>query len=53
MEFVDRLRREQSVLVVPGAHAGLDDHLRISFGPPAAYLQAGLDRLGAFIETLV
>ncbi len=52
VEFVDRLRRQQSVLVVPGAHAGLDHHLRISFGPPADYLQAGLDRIHAFIETL-
>jgi len=52
VEFVDRLRRQQSVLVVPGAHAGLDHHLRISFGPPADYLQAGLDRIHEFIETL-
>ena len=50
--FVDRLRREQSVLVVPGAHAGIDYHLRISFGPPADYLQAGLDRISVFMETL-
>ncbi len=52
VDFVERLRQEQSVLLVPGAHAGLDHHLRISFGPPAAYLQGGLDRTSAFIETL-
>ncbi len=52
VDFADRLRREHSVLVVPGAHAGLDHHLRISFGPPAEYLQAGLDRISAFLETL-
>ena len=51
-EFVERLRREKDVLVVPGAHAGLDHHLRISFGPPPDYLQAGLDRIHDFIETL-
>ena len=51
-ELVDRLRREQDVLIVPGAHAGMEHHLRISFGPPAAYLQAGLDRISAFMETL-
>ncbi len=50
--FVERLRREQGVLVVPGAHAGLDHHLRISFGPPPEYLQAGLGRIHDFIETL-
>ena len=51
-ELVDRLRREQDVLIVPGAHAGLEHHLRISFGPPADYLRAGLDRISAFMETV-
>ena len=52
VDFVERLRREKSVLVVPGAHAGLDHHLRISFGPPPEYLQAGLGRIHDFIEAL-
>ena len=52
VELVDRLRREQDVLLVPGAHAGLDHHLRISFGPPADYLRTGLDRVSAFLETV-
>ena len=52
VDFVERLRREKSVLVVPGAHAGLDHHLRISFGPPPEYLQAGLGRIHDFMETL-
>ncbi len=50
--FVERLQREQSVLVVPGTHTGIDHHLRISFGPPPEYLQAGLGRIHDFIETL-
>jgi aspartate/methionine/tyrosine aminotransferase len=49
-EAVDRLLREQSVLVVPGDHFGLDHHLRISFGLPHDYLRAGLDRVGRLVE---
>ncbi len=52
LELVDRLIREKSVLIVPGAHFGVDRHVRISFGPPTDYLQAGLDRMGELIETL-
>jgi aspartate/methionine/tyrosine aminotransferase len=44
-ELMDRLRREKSVLVVPGDHFGLDHFLRISFGLPHDYLTAGLDRI--------
>ncbi len=45
-ELVDRLRREKSVLVVPGDHFGLDGYLRISFGLPVDYLTTALGRLG-------
>ena len=51
-EFVERLRREKSVLIVPGDHFGLDHHLRISFGLPPDYLRAGLDRIHQLIVEL-
>ncbi|MFQ5570656.1 MAG: aminotransferase class I/II-fold pyridoxal phosphate-dependent enzyme [Rhodothermales bacterium] len=51
-ELVDRLRHEHSVLIVPGDHVGLDHHVRISFGPPADYLQAGLARIHALMTVL-
>lgn len=51
-EFVDRLRQEKGVLIVPGDHFGLDHHLRISFGLPPAYLRAGLDRIHELIVAL-
>jgi aspartate/methionine/tyrosine aminotransferase len=51
-DLVDRLRREQSVLIVPGDHFGLDHHLRISFGLPHDYLRAGLDRIGQLVAQL-
>jgi aspartate/methionine/tyrosine aminotransferase len=51
-EFVDRLMREKSVLIVPGDHFGLDRHLRISYGLPPDYLRAGLDRIHELIVEL-
>jgi aspartate/methionine/tyrosine aminotransferase len=44
-QFAERLRREKSVLIVPGDHFGLDRHMRIAFGLPEEYLVAGLDRI--------
>lgn len=51
-EFVDRLLREKSVLIVPGDHFGLDNHLRISFGLPHAYLRSALDRIHQLVLEL-
>jgi aspartate/methionine/tyrosine aminotransferase len=44
-EFVDRLRREKSVLIVPGDHFGMDGFFRISFGLPEDYLVPALERI--------
>ena len=46
-EFARRLQSEQSVLIVPGDHFDLDQHVRISFGLPQEYLTAGLERIAA------
>jgi aspartate/methionine/tyrosine aminotransferase len=51
-EFVERLMREKSVLIVPGDHFGRDHHLRISFGLPLNYLRAGLDCVHQLIVEL-
>ena len=45
LELAERLRTEQSLLIVPGAHFGIESTMRLGFGPPAEELQAGLDRL--------
>ncbi len=50
--LVDRLRREQSVLVAPGDAFGLGRYLRISFALPGAYLRAGFARIGEVIDEL-
>lgn len=46
-ELAERLRVEQSLLVVPGAQVGVESAIRIGFGPPEDELRAALDRLGA------
>jgi aspartate/methionine/tyrosine aminotransferase len=43
--LAQRLRREKSVLIVPGDHFGLDHFLRIAFGLPEDYLVPALDRI--------
>ena len=45
LELAERLRVEQSLLIVPGAHFGIESTIRLGFGPPADELLAGLDRL--------
>jgi len=44
-ELVKRLIAEQSTLVVPGDHFGLDHHLRISYGLGEDYVNQGLARI--------
>jgi len=51
--FVDRLIKEWSTMIVPGAHFRAERHLRIGFGMPPRILHAGLaavDRLLASLD---
>lgn len=48
----DRLRREQSVLITPGAHFGIGRYIRIGYGDDPAHLEAGLRRIDATIAGL-
>ncbi len=50
--LVERIRDEQSVLVVPGDHFGLDGYLRIGFGCAPEMLLGGLERVGEVLDTL-
>ncbi len=50
--FAERLRREKSVLVVPGDHFGMDHHLRIGFGNPEGDLREGLRRMAELLSDL-
>jgi aspartate/methionine/tyrosine aminotransferase len=50
--LMERIRDEQSALVVPGDHFGLDGYLRIGFGCDPEMLLGGLDRIGEVLDTL-
>jgi aspartate/methionine/tyrosine aminotransferase len=51
-ELVTRLRKEKSVLVVPGDHFGMDGYLRLGFGEPQEYNRAGLERLRELLASI-
>ena len=51
-EFVNRLCKERSVLIVPGDHFGMDHFVRISFGLPKDYLVPALDRIHELVFEL-
>lgn len=51
-ELTDRLREDQSVLIVPGDCFGMDGYLRIGIGAEADYLQAGLNRVSEVLKGL-
>ncbi len=51
-ELANRLIHDQSVLIVPGDHFGLDHYLRISYGLPPDYLRAGLGRIHELLVEL-
>ena len=51
-ELAMRLIKEQSTLVVPGEHFGLDGYLRVCYGASRDYLIVGLGRIAAFLKEL-
>ncbi len=51
-EFVERLIRQKSTLIVPGDHYGMDGYVRISFGPPSPIVGAGLGRIAALADEI-
>ena len=48
--LVERLRDEQSVLLVPGDHFEMDGYLRIGFGNHPAYLTSALELVGEVLD---
>jgi aspartate/methionine/tyrosine aminotransferase len=51
-DLVNRLRREKSVLIVPGDHFGMDGYLRIGYGDEPDYLREGLGRVHELLTSL-
>jgi aspartate/methionine/tyrosine aminotransferase len=52
LELCERIRVEQSTLVVPGVHVGLEGYLRVWYGGRQEYITEGLRRIGAVLSTL-
>lgn len=48
--LAERLRKEKSVLVVPGDHFMMDGYMRIGTGSPTNYLMGGLNRAEELIR---
>ena len=51
-DISERLRKERSVLVVPGDQLGMDGYMRIGTALPKEYLMSGLDRIDDLMRTL-
>ena len=45
-ELCERVRKNQSTLIVPGIHLGLEGHIRVWMGGRPEYLAEGLRRIG-------
>lgn len=52
LDLCERIRKEQSALVVPGIHVGLESYLRIWYGGRQDYISEGLRRIGAVLSSL-
>ena len=52
LEIADRVRLNQSTLIVPGAHVGLEGHLRVWLGGRDEFLREGLRRIGIELKAL-
>jgi aspartate/methionine/tyrosine aminotransferase len=50
--WMKQLRDESSVLIVPGDHFGLDQHIRLSFAVPEPQLLEGLARISESVGRL-
>ena len=50
--LADRVRVNQSTLIVPGSHVGLEGYLRIWLGGQEEFLREGLRRVGAELKPL-
>lgn len=51
--LAERILQEQSTLIVPGLHFGLESYMRVWLGSKPEYLRAGLARLRAGLAPLV
>jgi aspartate/methionine/tyrosine aminotransferase len=53
LDIAERVRTQQSTLIVPGTHVGLEGYLRIWLGGREEFLREGLRRIGAELRQLL
>jgi len=51
-QLVEKILKEKSVLLVPGDHFELDQHLRFGYGSSQEYLKAALARVAEFLSRI-
>jgi len=51
-KLAERLRKEKSVLVIPGDQFGMDGYIRIGTGPPRDYMIGGLNRIDELLKEI-
>jgi hypothetical protein len=52
IELCERIRQNQSTLVVPGAHVGLEGYMRLWFGGRPEFIREGLRRVGVELRRI-
>jgi len=52
LELAERLRVEADTLIIPGAHFGIERHMRIGYGPPFVELEKGLEGIGRVLDQI-
>ena len=52
LAIAERVRVNQSTLIVPGTHVGIEGHLRLWLGGTEAFLREGLRRVGVELTAL-
>lgn len=50
--LAEELRQKMDVLIVPGAHFGLEGFLRLGFGGTSSHLEHGLERVAAGLRAI-
>ena len=53
LDVAERVRINQSTLIVPGVHVGLEGHLRVWLGGREAFLREGLRRIGRELKPVL
>ncbi len=52
-QLAQRLKDEQSVLIVPGDHFQMDGYMRLGYGLPKSELEEALDRIETVLRSLL